>query len=141
MSNCVNELFFWINYLKKQYKKIDLYGESIGGGIVIETCKKYSINTINKIYLQSTFTSMKDVIKDMNNILYYFYRILLLDDLNTNKSLENIKCNKFVIIHSKEDDLINYNQALQNYEKLQKLNKIVKLISAYGDHNNTTFIY
>lgn len=139
IKNCVNELMFWIKYLKPKYKKIDLYGESIGGGIVIETCRRYQINFINKIYLQSTFTSMNDVIKDMNSGLHAIYKLLLLDDLNTAKNLKNIKCKKFVVIHSPDDKLINYEQALKNFYILKKLKKNVKFIKGSGFHGNTLF--
>lgn len=139
IKNCVNELLFWINYLKPKYKKMDLFGESIGGGIVIETCKKHSIDFISKIYLQSTFTSMNDVIKGINSALSLLYNFLLLDDLNTFDNLKYIKCNKFVVIHSPEDRLINYDQALKNYTILKKLDKKVKFIEGRGTHGNTLF--
>jgi hypothetical protein len=139
IKNSVNELLFWINYLKPKYKKMDLFGESIGGGIVIETCKKHSIDFINKIYLQSTFTSMNDVIKGMNSGLLLLYNFLVLDDLNTFNNLKYIQCNKFVVIHSPEDKLIEYDQALKNYTMLKKLDKKVKFIEGRGTHGNTLF--
>lgn len=139
IKSCVNELAFWVEYLKPHYNKIDLYGESIGGGIVIETCRKKSFDCINKIYLQSTFSSMKEVILNMNNKLYWLYKILLLDDLNSNKNLENVLCDKYVIIHSPTDELVYYEQAVSNYEKLKSLNKQVKFIQATGSHNGTIF--
>ena len=139
IKNCVQELIFWISHLKSQYKKIDLFGESIGGGIIVEACSKHSINFINKIYLQSTFTSMKDVVRDLNLGLYVIYNMLFLNDLNTSKSLEKISCNKYVIIHSPDDKLIKYEQAEQNYLILKKLNKQVKFIQGTGPHGNTLF--
>lgn len=139
ITNCVNELYFWIEYLKPKYKKIDLFGESIGGGIIIETCTRHSLDFINKIYLQSTFTSMGDVVKNLNSGLYFLYNFLLLDDLNTVKNLKNIQCDKFVIIHSPDDKVIKYKQALQNYEILKNLNKQVKFIEGSGFHGNTYF--
>ena len=139
IKNCVNELMFWITELKAKYEKMDLFGESIGGGIVIETCSTHSLNFINKIYLQSTFTSMSDVIYDMNYGLYMLYSALWLDDLNISKSLERVQCNKFVIIHSPDDKLINYKQSQKNLLILQKLKKRVKFIQGRGTHGNTIF--
>lgn len=139
IKNCVNELLFWIKYLKPKYQKIDLFGESIGGGIVIETCYKYEIDYINKIYLQSTFTSMENVIKNLNYGLYLLYKFMLLDDLNNAKNLRNIQCDKYVIIHSPDDKLIKYNQALENCEILKRLDKKVKFIEGSGIHGNTLF--
>jgi hypothetical protein len=139
IKNCVNELLFWIMELKPKYKKIDLFGESIGGGIVIEACSAHSLDFINKIYLQSTFTSLADVIYDMNYGLYILYKMFLLDDLNTAKSLSKVKCNKFIIIHSPDDKLINYKQSKKNFLILQNLNKKVKFIKGSGTHGNTIF--
>ena len=140
IKNCVNELMFWIRYLRTKYKKMDLFGESIGGGIVIETCSLHSLNFINKIYLQSTFTSMGDVIRDFNYGLYILYNILLLNDLNTSKSLEKVHCNKFVIIHSPTDNLISYKQSQINLSILEKLNKRIEFIQGTGTHGNTIFV-
>jgi hypothetical protein len=139
ITSCVQELEFWIFHLSTRYEKIDLYGESIGGGIIVEACSNHSIDFINKIYLQSTFTSMRDVIRDLNSGLYIIYNILFLDDLNTSKSLEKISCNKYVIIHSPDDKLIKYEQAEKNYLILENLNKQVKFITGSGSHGNTLF--
>jgi hypothetical protein len=139
IKNCVNELMFWIEHLKPKYKKMDLYGESIGGGIVVEACSKHSLNFINKIYLQSTFTSMGDVIRDLHSGLYMLYNVLWLDDLNTLKSLKKLHCKKFVIIHSPDDKLINYEQSQKNLLALQGLNKKVKFVRGSGSHGNTYF--
>jgi hypothetical protein len=139
ITNCISELLFWINHLRPQYKKMDLFGESIGGGLVVETCSKYGINFINKIYLQSTFTSMADVIQNLNSGLYMLYNVLFLDDLNTAKSLKDVYCKKWVIIHSPDDLLIEYDQALKNYSILEKLNRRVKFIRGSGHHGNTLF--
>jgi len=139
IKNCVNELMFWIMHLKPKYKKMDLFGESIGGGLVIEACSTHSLKFINKIYLQSTFTSMGDVIRDLNSALYTLYNVLWLDDLNTSKSLNNVHCNKFVVIHSPSDRLISYEHSKKNLAILQKLNKKVKFIEGTGPHGNTIF--
>ena len=76
----------------------------------------------------------------MNYKLYLLYKILCLDDLNTNKNLKNVLCDKFVIIHSPEDKLIKYSQALKNYKTLNKLNKKVKFITDSGIHRDTKFL-
>ena len=148
IKNCTKEIFYWIHTLSDKYDKIDLYGESIGGGLIIETFVHYKLNdlskhdiiNINNIYLQSTFTSMSDVLYDLDYKLYLLYNFLLMDDLNTFKNIKKInECNKIIIIHSKEDQLINFNQAIQNYREFKKYNKNVKFIYATGDHQHTKF--
>jgi esterase/lipase len=141
ISGIVDEFMFWYNYLSNtiKYKSIDLYGESIGGGIIVEACVKHSIMNINKIFLQSSFSSLKDIIYKMNYSMYLLYNFLLLDDLNTSARLEKINCNKIIIIHSPQDDLIDYSQARKNYHILKKLKKNVIFIKGTGSHNNTQF--
>jgi hypothetical protein len=148
IKNCISEIFYWIKTLSNQYHKIDLYGESIGGGLIIETFVYYKLNNftkngiinINNIYLQSTFTSMSDVLYSLDYKLYLLYKFLLIDDLNTLKNIKNIyECNKIFIIHSKEDQLINFNHAMINYKEFKKYNKNVKFIYATGDHQHTKF--
>lgn len=147
IKNCIEDIFYWICKVNKQYKYIDLYGESIGGGLIIETYNHYKLNkiskygvfNINNIYLQSTFTSMSDVLYDLDYKLYLLYKFLLMDDLNTLKNIKNIKCNNVIIIHSKTDQLINFTHALRNYNEFKKHNINVKLIHAVGDHQHAKF--
>lgn len=145
IKNCTKEIFYWIHTLSDKYDKIDLYGESIGGGLIIETFVHYKLNkiskyNINNIYLQSTFTSMSDVLYDLDYNLYLLYNFLLMDDLNTFKNIKNIvNCDKVIIIHSPTDQLIKFEQAIQNYNEFKKHNIDVKFIYATGDHQHTKF--
>jgi len=146
IENCINENIYWINKLSKIYDKIDLYGESIGGGIVTETIKNLDstlLGKIDKIYLQSTFTSIADVIKSTNTFLYYLYKGLLKDDLNTSVNLShcNFKNKHIYILHSKIDEIIPFSQAQENYKICidSKLN--VKFIQIQGSHNNPQFLF
>ena len=49
IKNCVNEHLFWLDYLYKKYSYIDLWGYSIGGGIISQTVKHIPDNISNKI--------------------------------------------------------------------------------------------
>lgn len=146
VENCINENIYWIKNLSKIYDKIDLYGESIGGGIVTETIKNLDstlLGKIDKIYLQSTFTSIADVIKSMNTFLYYLYKGLLKDDLNTfeNLSHNNFKNKQIYILHSKIDEIIPFSHAEQNYKICLNSNLNVKFIQINGSHNNPKFSF
>lgn len=141
VKNCVKEHIYWIKQLSKKYDKIDLYGESIGGGIVIKTITKLESklnNKIDNIYLQSTFTSISNVIKDLNILIYYMYKALLKDDLNTLSNLSHSNfINKYIhILHSKDDEIIPYSHSQKNYEKCLELKLNVKFIEIQGGHNN-----
>lgn len=149
IMNCVNAHIFWLEKLSKKYPKIDLWGESIGGGIVIETLcrldkKKHEniINKINKIYLQSTFSSIYNVIKSINPTISKFYYLLSFDDLETHTNLAHndyiskFRNNEIIILHSKNDEIIPFKEAEINY-KICKENKLnVKFIEIKGTHNN-----
>ncbi len=149
ISNCVDTHIFWLDKLSQKYPIIDLWGESIGGGIVIETLCKLNhtnhrtiINKIGKIYLQSTFSSIYNVIKSINPNIAKFYNLLMFDDLETSKNLSNIdylskfKNNEIIILHSKTDEIIPYKEAEINYKKCIENNLNVKLIETTGTHNN-----
>ena len=146
VENCINENIYWIKNLSKIYDKIDLYGESIGGGIVTETIKNLDSNLLEKIeniYLQSTFTSIADVIKKSNTVLYYLYKGLLKDDLNTfeNLSHNNFKNKQIYILHSKIDEIIPFYHAEKNYKKCIHLKLNVKFIQINGTHNYPQFTF
>jgi esterase/lipase len=141
IDNCVEETYFWIKYLNKfNYQKIDLMGYSIGGGIIIETIIRYNITNINNIYLLSTFSSIDDVLYS-SNIYNYFLQLLFLkkNNLNTYKNLNFIYCNNLYIMHSKDDEIINYDIGIKNYycETHNIKNKI--FIEIFGDHDNPLF--
>jgi len=141
IDNCVEETYFWIKYINKfKYKKIDFMGYSIGGGIIIETINRYNITNINNIYLLSTFSSIDDVLYS-SNIYNYFLQLLFLkkNNLNTYKNLNLIHCNNLYIMHSKDDEIIEYDIGKKNYysETPNIKNKI--FIEIIGNHNNPLF--
>jgi esterase/lipase len=152
IENCIKEHIYWINTLSEKYDKIDLWGESIGGGIVIETLLKLNeikykhlIDKIGKIYLQSTFSSIYNIIKSLNPNLAKFYYLFMFDDLETSNNLcsknylSNFKSNELIILHSKNDEIIPFNESQINYNKCIE-NKInVKFIEIKGTHNNPIF--
>lgn len=149
ITNCVEAHIFWLDFLSKKYEKIDLWGESIGGGIIVETLCRLDIQThahiiekIGKIYLQSTFSSIYNVIKSINNFLSKFYYLLMFDDLETSENLSHydylskFKSNQIFILHSKQDEIIPFREAEINYKKCLENNINVKLIEIKGTHNN-----
>lgn len=149
INSCIEEHMFWLELLSNKYPKIDLWGESIGGGIVIETlCRLnkdkhvYLINKIDRIYLQSTFSSIYNVIYTLNPTLANFYYLLLFDDLETSRSLQHddftskVKNSQIIILHSKKDEIIPFSEAEINYNACIRNKLNVKLIEINGGHNN-----
>ena len=141
IKNCVNEHLFWLDYLSKEYENIDLWGYSIGGGIILQTIKYIPnniSNQIKKIYLHSTFSSIENVLKKYNFILYILYKTLFVDDLNTFKEFDNdfFKDKEIIILHSKHDKLILYEEAVNNYNKCKLLQLNIKIIDIIGKHTS-----
>ena len=141
IKGCVDEHLFWINYLSTKYDNIDLWGFSIGGGVIGQTINKIPINIsdkINNIYFHNTFSSLENVIKNKYSLLFLLYKILLLNDFNTYKSLSNqfFKNKKIVFLHSKNDKMVPYEEAMMNFNKCVKLGYNTQLITLVGDHNN-----
>jgi hypothetical protein len=141
IKNCINEHLFWLDYISKIYTHIDLWGYSIGGGIISQTIKYIPnniSNKIHKIYYHNTFSSIKNVIKHNNIFLFILYKLLLIDDFNTIKEFTNdfYKDKEIIILHSKNDNFILYEEALTNFNKCKSLKLNVKLIDIIGSHSS-----
>lgn len=194
IQNCRENHLFWLKYLKQHgYKHIDLWGESIGGGIVMETldylqdndtlstgflaqsgATAFSLNSrlisgsleqssirpslvgselsvdgtsslqdglvmplIKQVYLQSTFSSIKNLLANIGSVLYYFYLALFLNDLDTQSVLAKFRGSPimFHILHSRVDEVIPYLEAQTNYTTCIKNRVSVKLWNIGGTHN------
>lgn len=124
----------WFNYLIKTKKinktKIIPMGESIGCYPAAKLAEKYQLSNL---ILLAGFHNISDVI---NNILVYpigyFISLLAKGDLDVGSCLQNYKGN-LLILHSKNDNLISYQNAINN-------NKYGgHLVEIQGDHNNPIF--
>ncbi len=139
IKGSVNEHLFWLDYLYKRYKYIDLWGYSIGGGVLAQTVKKIPdniSNKIRKIYFHNTFSCIKNIVKNYGMFYYILYKILWVDDFNTNKEFKNkfFKNKEIIILHSLDDNVIPYNEAIINYNLCKRLGYNVKLIELEGNH-------
>jgi hypothetical protein len=139
IKGCVDEHLFWLNYLAKKYDVIDLWGYSIGGGVLSQTIKKIpqSISyKINKLYYHNTFTRIKNVIGRIYYPTMILYSLFLLDDFNTIDSFSNtfFKNKKIIFLHSINDMVIPYSEAIRNHARCEELKYNTKLIQLKGDH-------
>jgi hypothetical protein len=143
INNCVNEHIFWIKHLSQKYEKIDLWGESIGGAILLETLSQLNhSNFIENIYLDRTFSKLSNVISSINPNLGTLYNVLFFNDLESINLFnnKNIKNKKITILHSKHDEIIPYSEAINNYDECIELKIDVKFIEIHGSHNNPKYI-
>jgi alpha-beta hydrolase superfamily lysophospholipase len=149
INNSVNENLKWLNILNNEYREIDLWGFSIGGGIMIETLTKISklpnyqeINDkINNIYIHGSFSNIKNVIYHRNTQLGDFYSLLKFNDLHTKQNLKHsvLKNKKIIILHSKDDKIVPYQESIINYNTAKKLKLNTRFIEIKGNHNNYIF--
>jgi hypothetical protein len=153
IPSCLSNHIFWLKYLLTQgYKQIDLWGESIGGGIVMETLDYLRLNDfgvtsdelilprINQVYLQSTFSSIRSLLSGMGSVLYYLYSALFLNDLDTQSTISKFRGSPigFNILHSRVDEVIPYSEAQANYAEFIRNHVSAKLWNIGGTHNQVS---
>lgn len=141
INNCIEETYYWIQYIRKLgYKIYDFMGFSLGGGILIDCLIKYNIRYANNIYLVGTFTSISELLYETNYFHYVLHKIFLSKhNLDTYNNLNNIHCNNLYIIHSKDDERIPYNLAIKNYISKNNYIKNKIFIDIKGSHKKFEF--
>ena len=128
-------ILFVTEKLQYTFENILLYGNSLGGGIVVEYIKELPKEPVfEKIILQSTFSSLSD----MAIVVNPFFRIFsfFINDLNTIENLKKLKKNKILLLHSKQDEIIPYSQFLK-LSKSRSPN--VHSFEILGSHNNIVY--
>jgi alpha-beta hydrolase superfamily lysophospholipase len=112
-------------------KDIILYGESIGGSIAASLANIYNVKYL---VLQSTFTDVKEIIKNIIS-----FDVFMVNNIGFN-TLENVikrykinktsKKMKTLVIHSNDDELID----ISHGEKLKEYSDSMYICS--GSHSN-----
>ena len=134
-KSCIkcSDLFYQylINEKKLSSNNIIFYGESIGGSIASSLANIYNIKYL---ILQSTFTDIKEIIKNIIS-----FNIFMMDNIGF-ETLENLKIRfklnklnkkmKTLIIHSNEDELIDISHA----NKLSEFSD--EMYECNGAHSN-----
>jgi predicted esterase len=95
---------------------IIIWGESIGCAIALETV---SVSGVKNFVMLAGFRSMQDMINIMiKNFIGKFLKkfVYELDNRNHIKSIKNIN---MIVLHSKKDELIPYEQVLNMVEELK----------------------
>ena len=129
---CADEFYkYLLNEKNILSKDIIFYGESIGGSIASSLANKCNIKYL---ILQSTFTDIKEVIKNIVS-----FNLFMMNNIGF-ETLENLKIRhklnklnkkmKTMIIHSNDDELIDTSQAVE----LSAFSD--KLYTCNGSHSN-----
>ncbi|MDR2353068.1 MAG: alpha/beta hydrolase [Deltaproteobacteria bacterium] len=106
------------NYLIEQNiapEKILLHGFSLGGGVASKVAldhKEYH----NPLILDSTFTSIKDVMGYRGEFLGQIASLVVGNAFDTHSRLKEISPSHLMIFHSPEDQVVPYTLGQKNYE-------------------------
>lgn len=139
-----------IEYLKNEKnitkENIIIWGRSMGGAIAAEAATRHKfLATI----IESSFTNLKDAALSIarkqgetfslfRKIIFTFASLLpLSQNFDTYSKIKNIK-SPLLIIHSKQDELIDYKQALLNSKKAPK-HKLVIIDEGCHEHSEWAF--
>lgn len=108
--------------------EISVYGRSIGGAIGLELATREKIKSI---VVQSSFTSLKDVAKDIYPMLPSI--IVRNDLLNSKELIKKIKI-PILISHGSNDEIVPVNHSFKLYELANEPKKLIILKGA--THND-----
>lgn len=130
ISGVIKDAFAMYKYLiDRGYKRenISLYGRSLGGAVALELANKEKVRSI---VLQSSFTSLRDVARD----LYPYVPSFVIENklLNSASLIKNIHV-PVLIGHGSNDEMIPVNHAHRLYELANEPKKLI--IQKGADHN------
>ena len=125
----LDDVVEWVKGNGFESENIILYGRSLGSGVVLNYASKKEFH--GKIILQSPYTSINDVIKDISSFLGWIF-----SSATIFPSLENIKRvgNDILFLHGKEDQLISFQHTMKLWDAHKGRGRVV-LITKAG-HNN-----
>lgn len=121
-----------IKYLEEKHKiprkNLILWGQSLGGAVATEMAHRHSIS---KLILESTFSSLENVTPDVFKYLIpEFVKKYKFNNLEKVAEIES----PIMIIHSSEDEIINFQNGLDLFDKVKSREKS-ELLEIKGDHN------
>lgn len=114
---------------------ISIFGISVGGAIGVElaTRLKKENKSLRSLILQSSFTSLRDVVK---NLLPYLPGFLVRNDMLNSLELIRDLTIPILISHGNKDEIISYEHSKKLYEAANSPKKLVTLEGAH--HNDTS---
>lgn len=130
---------YLVNHKKIHPNKIIVYGHSLGAAIssyLVKTLINSEINTFNyypkALILESPFYSFSKIAKHVMPIFSIFATLKFDNNENLNRINGEIPV---LIMHSKNDDIIPYNQSLE----LKNNYKYCKYVEIDGTHNDPIY--
>lgn len=127
MEDVYKYLIYKLNHNPKQ---IVIAGESIGSYPAAKLANRYQCR---KLVIFYGMHSLSLTTKKLYPLLYPFLKLFIAKDLRVYKELETYNGNT-LILHSKEDEIVDYSNALEN-SKI-KSNGNIQLVTIKGGHND-----
>ncbi|MBI3308398.1 MAG: alpha/beta hydrolase [Candidatus Melainabacteria bacterium] len=135
-------------------KNISLHGRSLGGAIALEAASRLRRegNDLKGIYLQSTYSNMKDVVEDVRPgipptwprwvpSLLPFRRSIILNDLfNSEERIKELAGIPVLISHGTKDKMISREHVLKLHEALCEPKSDIVWLEGAG-HNHQKHAY
>lgn len=105
------------------------YGESIGGAVIVDLASK---DEMKAIILDSTLTSVRDMIKSTYSFIPYW---VFSSRFDSERKIKSIKVPK-LIIHSINDEIVPFQLGTKLYEAAFEPKEFLKI---YGGHNSNFY--
>lgn len=133
IQNCYRDADTAYRMLNRYYSTdhIIIWGESMGGPLAIRIAASHPCD---RLVLHSTFSSLASVLKHnkmMPEALAGMAGSMM--DLENEHLMKRIRC-PTVILHSENDSLVTYENALRSFKLLKHTNKAI--IKIHGDHSS-----
>lgn len=134
--------FAFLNYgyeqfKKNNYEKFIVYAQSLGGAVALKSLEDFKhLDEISLLVLDSTFLSPRLVARDKTNrVLQY----LISNDYTANPKLEHLKAVPVLSIHSKSDNVVDYQLGLDVFNLLPGRKKDMWSVETPG-HGNVYYV-
>lgn len=115
-----------VNKQKVEPRNLVFWGQSLGGAVATEMAKRYWVNAL---IIESSFTSVENIMPSL--FRYTVPSFLLKYKFETISKLRNMR-SVVIILHSTEDEMIPFSNAVKNYDTAVKPKKLIEMT---GDHN------
>eukprot|EP01147_Barroeca_monosierra_P003565 gene3565-8319_t len=122
-----------VNSLGFRHKDIILMGRSIGTGVALYACEHLvkSAGPPFAVILQSAFTSLRDVARELTSL-----GVLLSSRFPNKTMIDSLNISNLLLIHGKEDSLINPSHSCQLHEAAKSVPNKKLLIYDKATHNS-----
>jgi len=131
---CKRALKAVVTLFENHFTSITLYGESIGGAITAVVATEMRSASVDKIVLQSTFTSLGDMASQLNGVIGFLAGFVT-EQLDVMDACREIRKRgiDLVIMHSPDDELVPFSM----FKRMKTY--ATSTLELKGGHNTTVF--